>query len=99
MDPYGSADKRAPAPHLRRHAMERFTETGILAVFGSRETYRICTRDLTRVLDAQTRRPRASAFLQLTVPASAHDLILSFRRKIVDALQDIRACRSNAGCV
>ena len=56
---------------------EQFSETGTLEIPGSRGTYRISTRDLTRVLDAQTRRPRASKCLQLTIPAPVHDRIIA----------------------
>jgi hypothetical protein len=56
---------------------ERFSETETIEVAGSRGTYRICTGDLTRLLDAKTRRPRAGACLQLTVPAPVHDRIIA----------------------
>jgi hypothetical protein len=56
---------------------EEFSDTGMLEVSGSRGTYRISTRDLTRLLDAETRRPRASACLQLTVPAPVNDRIIA----------------------
>ena len=56
---------------------EQFSETGTLDIPGSRGTYRLSTRDLTRVLDAQTRRPRASTCLQLTIPAPVHDRIIA----------------------
>jgi hypothetical protein len=56
---------------------EQFSETGTLEIPGSRGTYRISIRDLTRVLDAQTRRPRASTCLQLTIPAPVHDRIIA----------------------
>jgi len=56
---------------------KQFSATETLEIPGSRGTYRLCTRDLTRVLDAQTRRPRASACLQLTVPAPVHDRIIA----------------------
>jgi hypothetical protein len=68
---------------------EQFSETGTLEILGSRGTLldvprcrahasrRISIRDLTRVLDAQTRRPRASTCLQLTIPAPVHDRIIA----------------------
>jgi hypothetical protein len=56
---------------------KQFNATETFEIPGSRGIYRLCTRDLTRVLDAQTRRPRASACLQLTVPAPVHDRIIA----------------------
>ena len=56
---------------------EQFSETGTLEILGSRGIYRVCVRDLTRVLDAQTRRPRAGTCLQLTIPAPVHDRIIA----------------------
>jgi hypothetical protein len=56
---------------------KEFSSTGMLMVPASRGIYRISTRDLTRLLDAQTRRPRASACLQLTVPAPVNDRIIA----------------------
>jgi hypothetical protein len=56
---------------------EQFSDSGTLEIPGTRGTYRLCTCDLTRVLDPQTRRPRASACLQLTVPAPVHDRIIA----------------------
>jgi hypothetical protein len=56
---------------------KQFNETETLEIPGSRGTYCISTRDLTRVLDPETRRPRASACLQLTVPAPVHDRIVA----------------------
>src|SRR5512138_3315169 len=56
---------------------EQFRDTGILEVAGWRGIYRISTRDLTRLLDAQTRRSRASACLQLTVSAPVNDRIIA----------------------
>ena len=64
---------------LRRILPERqwdqLSETGMLEIPGSRGIYRISIRDLTRVLETETRRPRASACLQLTVPAPVNDRI------------------------
>ena len=66
---------------LRRILPERqwdqLSETGMLEIPGSRGIYRISIRDLTRVLETETRRPRASACLQLTVPAPVNDRIIA----------------------
>jgi hypothetical protein len=56
---------------------EQFNETETVEIPGSRGIYRVSTRELTRVLDPQTRRPRASACLQLTVPAPVHDRVIA----------------------
>jgi hypothetical protein len=56
---------------------EQFNETETVEIPGSRGIYRVSTRELTRVLDPQTRRPRASACLQLTVPALVHDRVIA----------------------
>lgn len=80
MDLYESADSRA-RELLRRVLPEgqwaQFSETGVLEVPGCCGTYRICAHDLTRVVNSQTRRPFASACLQLTVPAPVHDRIIA----------------------
>ena len=80
MDMRESPDARATAL-LRRVLSEmewaQFTETGVLEVSGSRRTYRISPHDLTYILDSQTRRPVASACLQLSVPAPVHDRIIT----------------------
>jgi hypothetical protein len=56
---------------------EQFSDTGTIEIPGSRGTYRISSRDLTRLLDPETRRQRASACLQLSVPAPVHDRIIA----------------------
>ena len=80
MDPCESADTRA-SELLRCMLPEgqwaQFSETGILEVPGSRGTYRICVRDLTRVVDSHSGRPFASACLQLSVPAPVQDRIIA----------------------
>lgn len=80
MDQLDSPDNRA-MELLRRVLPEtqcaQFTETGILEVSGCRGIYRICASDLTRILDAQTRRPINSACLQLSVTAPVHDRIIA----------------------
>ena len=80
MDPDDTADGRAQELLCRiLPAMEwdRFRQTGVLEVPGSRGTYRICTHNFTRVLDAPTHRPRVSTCLQLTVPAPVLDRIIT----------------------
>jgi hypothetical protein len=62
---------------LPESSWKQFSKTGKLEVTGTRGIYRICTDGLTRVLDVQTRRPRAGACLQLTVPAPAHDRVIA----------------------
>jgi hypothetical protein len=56
---------------------QRFSETGILAVAGSRGTYRICADGQTTLVHSRTGRTLASACLQLTVPAPVHDRIIA----------------------
>jgi len=56
---------------------EQFRDTGVLEIHGSHGIYRISPCDLTRVLDAQTRQPRARVCLQLTVPAPVNDRIIA----------------------
>jgi hypothetical protein len=56
---------------------EEFRDSGVLEIPGSRGIYRISPCDLTRVLDAQTRRLRARICLQLSVPAPVNDRIIS----------------------
>lgn len=80
MEEQQSPDARAR--DLLRHVLPemqwaQFSETGILEVSGFRGTYRICASDFTRVLDSQTRRPVASACLQLSVPAPVHDRVIA----------------------
>ena len=55
----------------------QFSETGMFEIPGCRGTYRISTRELTRVLEPETCRPRARACLQLTVPAPVNDRIIA----------------------
>jgi hypothetical protein len=62
---------------LPERQWDEFNATGILEISGARGIYRISTRDLTRVLEVETRRPRASACLQLTVPAPVNDRIIA----------------------
>jgi hypothetical protein len=62
---------------LPERQWEQFSETGILEIPGSQGTYRICVRDLTRILESQSRKERATACLQLTVPAPEHDRIIA----------------------
>jgi hypothetical protein len=56
---------------------DEFRDSGVLEIPGSRGIYRISSCDLTRVLDAQTRRLRARICLQLSVPAPVNDRIIS----------------------
>jgi hypothetical protein len=68
---------------------EQFRDSGVLEIPGSRgasldvsccrahASRRISPCDLPRVLDAQTRRPRARVCLQLTIPAPVNDRIIS----------------------
>jgi hypothetical protein len=68
---------------------DEFRDSGVLEIPGSRgaslgvsrcrahATRRISSWDLTRVLDAQTRRLRARICLQLSVPAPVNDRIIS----------------------
>jgi hypothetical protein len=80
MNWYESTDSRA-LELLRRVLPEtqwtQFSRTGLLEVAGCRGTYRISAQGLTRVFDPETGRPRASACLQLSIPAPAHDRIVA----------------------
>jgi hypothetical protein len=78
----GQLSPEATAKNLLRRVLpetqwEQFNERETFEIAGSRGTYCISTHDLTRILDPQTRRTRARACLQLTVPAPVHDRIIA----------------------
>lgn len=78
----GQLSPEATAKDLLRRILperqwDQFSETGVLEISGCRGIYRISTRELTRVLEPETRRPRARTCLQLTVPAPAYDRIIA----------------------
>ena len=80
MDLYESADNRAKellCRVLHEGQWVRFIETGTLEVSGSRGTYRISPFQQTTVVDSETRRPIATACLQLSVPAPPHDRLIA----------------------
>ena len=80
MDKPESPDARA-RELLRRVLPDKqwtqFDETGVVEVSGSRGTYQMSSRELTRVFDSQTKRLLVTTCLQLSVPAPAADRIIA----------------------
>ena len=80
MDLYESADYRAEALLCRvlpEGQWAHFIDTGSLEISGSRGTYCISAFEHTTVVDSKTRRPIATACLQLSVPAPPHDRVIA----------------------
>jgi hypothetical protein len=78
----GQQSPEATAKSLLRRVLpetqwEQFNERETFEIAGSRGMYCISAHDLTRILDPQTRRTRARACLQLTVPGPVHDRIIA----------------------
>ncbi len=72
----------ARARELLRHVLTerqwtQFDETGVFEVSGSRGTYQMSCRELTRVLDPQTSRLLVTTCLQLSVSAPAPDRLIA----------------------